>query len=611
MTTYTVDNTAVGASDSNAGTSSAPWLTLAKASTVATSGDTVLVRPGTFREQVTVKDGVTWRAAAPGVYVRGTVRVTGSWTAATGTAWSKAVAATAPMTIVLVDDVPLVAALSSAVAPGQFYYDTSAQVLYVDLGGDDPTGHVVEAGVLSTGFSLPNVTGCTVEGFEIYGQTSYGILMQGGGGHTFRGNEVMGAASGGIKLQPVSPQLFQPTDGGTGGALTAGTYYYVVTAVISGQETLPSFELGLTVAAGHKPVLQWSKIATASTFNIYGRTKAGETLLASVANSFGAGFPTWTDDGSLTPDGVTRAPVNSAVAITPCTITGNEVWRILSHGIYLYAAGGCNVYGNHSHHNRLYGIAMLNGANGNTVAFNTCHDNASIPYGGTRVSAGIVCDNFGIDTIGSSSNVIQYNKSFRNEDSGINVYNGSANCIVRRNVTYLNGDHGIDNSSSTGCHINGNLAYGNVTAGINAEGTSTGVRMYNNIAVDNGVQSPRTSGNYRVDNVANADAVVDNNLSYLTVPAASQPGVVGIANAEVTWGTTAYSTFDEFRTAVPSQMAHGVAADPQFTDLPDVDFHVAATSPARGLGTASAPDYSSHDFVGTSAAAPPTAGPFE
>lgn len=609
MVTYYVDNAAIGASDANTGSATAPFLTLGQANTVAVSGDTVLVRPGTYREQVTCKtNSVVWRATGPGVYIRATVAISGAWSSTSTNAWSIAYATTTNPTVVLVDNVPYTAAASSTTTTAnQFFYDSAGNTLYVDMGGPSPSGHAVEAGKLSECFSLNNITGCTIEGFNLWGSNGYAIYMQGGGGHTFRSNNVLGHPSAGIKLTAISPQLFTPTDNGAGGTLSAGTYGYLVTAIIGGNESLPSSEQTITVAANHTIQLQWSKIPSATSFNVYGRTPTGETLITNLANSFGSGFPTWVDDGSLTPNGITSAPVSSNVAISPCTIEGNEVWRNLSHGIYMYAAAGCAIRGNHCHHNAFHGIAIFNGSNNNTVEFNVCYQNVK----GNRTANGIQVSNFGSGSSGSTGNIVQYNRCFRNEDSGISIYNGSSGCIVRRNISYLNGDHGIDNLDSPNCHMSNNMCYGNVTAGLNSEGTSQGIRMFNNISMDNGVQSPRSTGNYRIDQTANADAQLDYNLSFLTVPAASQPGGTGISNAEITWGTTKYNTFADFTAAVSGQMTHGISANPQFVAISNANFHLASTSPGMHLGTTSAPDFAVNDFYGNASATPPNAGPIE
>ena len=52
--TYYVDNTNSSASDSNAGTISAPWRTIGKAAIGVSAGDTVIVKAGTYNERVTL-----------------------------------------------------------------------------------------------------------------------------------------------------------------------------------------------------------------------------------------------------------------------------------------------------------------------------------------------------------------------------------------------------------------------------------------------------------------------------------------------------------------------------------------------------------------------------
>lgn len=468
-------------------------------------------------------------------------------------------------------------------------------------------GVLMPVGSYSTAFIVTDLTGVTIEGFDISGATNYGIQVQGGGGHTIRCNKVSGCTSGGIRLQPLSPQLFTPQDGGAGGTLPAGTHYYAVTAIIGGEETLPSFILGVTIPASHTVFLEWSKIPSASSFNIYGRTQTGPTLITNVTNSFGGGFPNWTDDGSLSPDGTTTLPITTNVNLTQCIVEGNEVFGNSSHGIYLFGAQNVLVRGNHCHHNGFHGIALFNASNSNTVEFNVCHDNSH----GDRIANGIQCDNFGVGTPGSTNNLIQCNRVFRNEDSGISIYNGSHNCVVRRNISYLNGDHGLDNLDSQNCHFINNTVYGNVTSGINSEGASGGIRMYGNIAMDNGVYSPRASGNYRVDPTAVADAQLDYNLTYLTVPAAEQPPIVDTFNYEMVWGSIKYDDLAAFRAGVPDQMIHGASGDPVFANPEYGDYHLGSGSRAIHLASASVPNYLNTDYYGILSGTLPDAGAVE
>ena len=80
------------------------------------------------------------------------------------------------------------------------------------------------------------------------------------------------------------------------------------------------------------------------------------------------------------------------------------------------------------------------------------------------------------------------NVTHDNEDSGIQLYTGANNNLVTLNVTYNNGDHGIDNLNVTGGTIVGNTVFRNCTSGINLEGATSGsYRIANNVAVDNAV----------------------------------------------------------------------------------------------------------------------------
>ena len=59
------------------------------------------------------------------------------------------------------------------------------------------------------------------------------------------------------------------------------------------------------------------------------------------------------------------------------------------------------------------------------------------------------------------------------------------NALVADNVTYNNGDHGIDDFNVTGGRIIGNTVYYNCTDGINVEGTSGNYDIENNVSVNN------------------------------------------------------------------------------------------------------------------------------
>ena len=155
-TGYWVNNT-VTCSDTGTGTQAAPFCTISQGTKKAVlPGDTVHVAPGTYREQVTINasgtatDPITVVGDAPGVIVLGTRSLAGAalWTATGTTAWSTPYAPPSAPKQVFVDNQRLATATSATTTtPNSWFYDGTAKVLYVDIGGANPgDGHQVEAG---------------------------------------------------------------------------------------------------------------------------------------------------------------------------------------------------------------------------------------------------------------------------------------------------------------------------------------------------------------------------------------------------------------------------------------------------------------------------------
>lgn len=80
---YWVDQQHERASDTNVGTSDAPWLTVGKAAKTLSPGDTVVVRPGVYRERVAPKSSgakgqpITYRAEGCNVVISGADQILG------------------------------------------------------------------------------------------------------------------------------------------------------------------------------------------------------------------------------------------------------------------------------------------------------------------------------------------------------------------------------------------------------------------------------------------------------------------------------------------------------------------------------------------------------
>ena len=233
-------------SDIGPGTSATPLCTISAAAKKAVNaGDQVMVRPGTYREQVTVAASgttgspISFTASAPGVVVLGTrdLSVGSGWTQVGATAvWSQAYAPPSAPSLqlqVFRDGVRLPEAASlAALTAGQFFYDTVAKVLYVDAGGPNPAvGHTIAAFAQAYGFDLVGRSNVVVNGFTVAQQNIAGVRLSGSsaitvqnvtatqsGGNgilaeaassnvTVTGSTVSGSASIGIKLLATTGSL--------------------------------------------------------------------------------------------------------------------------------------------------------------------------------------------------------------------------------------------------------------------------------------------------------------------------------------------------------------------------------------------------------------------
>jgi hypothetical protein len=116
-----------------------------------------------------------------------------------------------------------------------------------------------------------------------------------------------------VPSQPINnPINLNVADGGAGGTIPAGNYYYQVTAIDgSGGETTVSNEIAFTQSGTpHKVVLTWNAVVNAVGYNIYrGPVSGGEGLLVGSNLPTGGNvtglLATYTDDGTaIEADGV-------------------------------------------------------------------------------------------------------------------------------------------------------------------------------------------------------------------------------------------------------------------------------------------------------------------
>jgi parallel beta-helix repeat protein len=258
------------------------------------------------------------------------------------------------------------------------------------------------------------------------------------------------------------------------------------------------------------------------------------------------------------------------------TGSGQPQLNLTAKGMKIIGTTSSAITGNTVDHNTDSGIYLAQGSTGDTVSGNTVYANAR---GYTRAAPGI--------DLRSGGNSVLGNVTYNNEDSGIQLYTGSDSSLVADNVSYGNGDHGIDDFQATGERIVGNSVYRNATAGINLEGGSTGGTVANNISVDNGLSSPRTVGDIRVDAASQSGTTLDSNLVYL-----HGPGTYYV------WGTTNYPSLSAFASAT-GQEPHGLQGDPRWASPDTGNFHLTAGSPAIDSADSSVSGEQASDIAGT------------
>ncbi|MEP6624382.1 MAG: right-handed parallel beta-helix repeat-containing protein, partial [Acidimicrobiia bacterium] len=339
-------------------------------------------------------------------------------------------------------------------------------------------------------------------------------------------------------------------------SVASGTYPEKVTVTVSGTATAPvTFAAapgasvtisggtnGFSISGQHSVVIRG--------FSVTGTT--GEGITVSAANDITIDANHVSDAGQPT-SGLTAFGIK-ATGVTQSRITANI-----------------------TDHNSNAGISLATSSNDNTISGNVSFANAR---GYVRAAAGI-------DIRNSTGNQVSRNTVHDNEDSGINAWTGlddGSNAFVN-NVSYANGDHGIDVHNATDARVVANTVYANSDSGIEMT-TSTGTVLANNVSVDNGINSPRTSGNIRVDSPSAPTTTVNDDLVFLRTP-----GVV------IDWDGVRYASVAAFRSGT-GQESRGIEADPRFVSIASNNYRLTAGSPAIDAADSGAPAQPATDFDG-------------
>ena len=371
--------------------------------------------------------------------------------------------------------------------------------------------------------------------------------------------------------------------------VVAGTYAETVSPANSGTAGNP-----ITYSAAPGVTVTGNGTATGNAFRMTGST--GHSYI--VIDGFTV---TDTVDYGIYASGADHITIsNNHVSSAGSPVSGST-----RMGIYFTNTDNSVITGNTTDHNSQDGIRLTGGSSGNLVSNNVSFGNAEQWQ---RNATGIQ-----VTGLGSDSNTIINNITYDNEDSGLQAYAGAQSNYFIDNLSYGNGDHGLDNNNAPNNVIVGNTVQGNVTAGINLEGStgSGGATLANNISIDNGLRLQVGGGtasgqptNIRVDAASVTGTSLDYDLIY------ESDGT----SQTIQWNGVSYTSLSAFQTAVSGQETHGLEGDPLFAAAAPIaqrpaaapynvaisvgDYHLTAGSPAIDSANSGASNQQATDIEG-------------
>ncbi len=189
QTTVYVDNQSAACSLTGPGTEASPFCTITSAMTAFKgAGITIVVKPGIYREQVTIPASggagspFVFQARGPGVIVDGADDFANPalWLPTTSASFLAAGVTWAPKQV-YVDGVRLaISALTPDLMPANSFSWVAGSGLYVNLGGVNPGSRQTLVGHRNYGFNMFTKAFVTIDGFSVTRTEDRGINIQNG-----------------------------------------------------------------------------------------------------------------------------------------------------------------------------------------------------------------------------------------------------------------------------------------------------------------------------------------------------------------------------------------------------------------------------------------------
>ncbi|GAA2805929.1 right-handed parallel beta-helix repeat-containing protein [Kribbella solani] len=377
-TGYWVNN-AVTCSDTGAGTQAAPFCTISQGTKKAVNpGDTVHVEPGTYREQITVNasgtatDPITVTGDGPGVIVLGTRSLAGAalWTATSTNAWSTPYAPPSAPRQVFVDGQRLTMATSATTTSAStWFYDSTAKVLYVDVGGANPgDGHQVEAGAQSYGATTSSKQNVVISNLELDRANLAGVRLLSSSAITVDHVTTSQSAANGVLVDTCPSSSITIRAAAVDNALSTGIKLSASSGVT------------VTGSTSHNNGLHGIGLATSTNNVISGNTAYANVSISPTATANGIDVDTTSPD-NLVIGNVTYQNQDSGIQVysgsNRALVARNISYGNGDHGFDTLSSTGVQYLNNTSYGNRRDGISIEGNSTGATVVNNLLVDNGT------------------------------------------------------------------------------------------------------------------------------------------------------------------------------------------------------------------------------------------